>query len=977
MASRSWSFDGILQQPPIAGGGSLLALNVLRPWVTRDDGGASLAVNAPRYRSRQRLLCGAPRGWAQYESEGTNYYAYGGGLALDSTTPQCVVLIAGTSTLRVYAGSLNSGSLLHEKVIWDATAGRDDLLVGETNPTPPAEALNKCHNPRAFIVAHGAIIALCETTPKVVEPLTPYRLSVCVWQPLAGQSINRGWRFVTQIEDPLGSQLFRRRGSFFQSPGIRVLSASGGVATDLWIPFSDYTDNGGGSGLGPSEAGRHYLLRIMRTGVNQAWTVSASEIAEISLVSGSVPPSGQQARLHAHPPCLERLGTSGLRLICPAGDEWWNNRVIAKHLTTLSGDNWKSPSNWATLDAGQGGKSVGSPPNQTLGSVGNQFVGSAPPGSVALPLIAPLGHAVGVDEGGIALHKLGFAESATTTLDITRLYGVPPAGALRLLDLPVSNPPIRRNIPLNFNVFQILCRDPILGRDYIAPVFPGNVDLTGWTASTSWRPNRAVPRMLFSPDGLTWGQCWAHGHPEETPAMIFRNAAGQDAVVMGSNFNVGLGLRSIRLPAWVKKKPLAVGPGGTQLLLTTVPDPAGVGTGNSVTRVTTMPTGVPPPPCMGSVFSCLVPEGSSERRIGTWRLTDAVVPGGSTTKLKVRAWLYPLLADPSSGYPVPATLSLSVAVGNMNAAPTTPEPIGPSREQHSIPPIDVLGDSNGGWLPITIDSIAGNWVSDVGFAASVPSSSFPTGLRIRSIRLDTEPGESGPPPQVKNPCRFLIAFDSVLATTSGNVDYTGAALPVPAVANSSQPEVATISSFACGSTWTIGLAGEVPEESWDSTAESLPAELPLCTLWESASAFIEVLAMPTSGVVRFRWHTGQFVDLMPTAPSPAVQFSFLRGSPMLFAVSRSSASPANYRLALSVGGMHVATYASSTDLEAPAVSPTQVRYSNATQSQVAAMYWYGGSVDESVASTYASLTTMLEELTMVYDLPSIPEGPEA
>lgn len=90
------------------------------------------------------------------------------------------------------------------------------------------------------------------------------------------------------------------------------------------------------------------------------------------------------------------------------------------------------------------------------------------------------------------------------------------------------------------------------------------------------------------------------------------------------------------------------------------------------------------------------------------------------------------------------------------------------------------------------------------------------------------------------------------------------------------------------------------------------------------------------------------------------EFFFLRGSPILLAVTKSGS---NYTFFASVGGTEVAVRAET--LSGVSVSPSKVKFGNAAGVHPESMYWYGGNVDTSSAESCSNVSLSLHTLSFL------------
>ncbi|HEX2838942.1 MAG TPA: hypothetical protein VHN77_12540 [Phycisphaerales bacterium] len=90
------------------------------------------------------------------------------------------------------------------------------------------------------------------------------------------------------------------------------------------------------------------------------------------------------------------------------------------------------------------------------------------------------------------------------------------------------------------------------------------------------------------------------------------------------------------------------------------------------------------------------------------------------------------------------------------------------------------------------------------------------------------------------------------------------------------------------------------------------------------------------------------------------KFFFLRGSPILLAVTKSGS---NYTFFASVGGTEVSVRAET--LSGVSVSPSKVKFGNSAGVHPESMYWYGGKVDVNTAESSTSVSESLHTLSFL------------
>ncbi len=917
VGAQTFRFDGAFQAPP-----GTLTFDYARATPALDQTGVILPPDEPRFTRRPHLLCGAP----VVRSEVPPSSALGGaimaaaaGVGPDGSTPLLLAYAADPCRLILRRAGPDGVWVDVTQKDTSYPSGPNNLLRGEFADRN-AEGIR--YTPTtAFSICHGLVMAVCQVNVVSAGTWVRTRTAVCYWDMASPQS---GWRVV----DPgpsANTQLGLNRGSSFQMQGYTVLND--GPVLRAWFPFSDYVLNNQptvpGQPNASSDTGVFYLINATRPIVGQPWEVGALAPAYAPAPRVLTPATLTMGQ-HAHPPYLERFGVGGLRMVCPLGDSWPRNRVAVAYRNDEAYD--QGP--WAVYENMHG--SAGTEFDLSVG-LGNQFVGSAPVGTPDLPL----GHVVGSDETAVPLALCAPTTNPGDKLNFTRVYGQPTCSYNH------AYAPAR---VYGWNTFHVSSASPESGGPFVAQMLPGNQ--AGWLFDTT------VPRILFSHDGLTWGQAWA---PQDVQPWPPRIAGGR--VFLGSADRAhAYGVRSIPIPATFGGRPLVVGDGGMNLLRGGDANflvPQSVDAGN---RVMLIPRGqlarrgIVPPPAAGAVFECTMgatlPVGSG-RRVGTWQLTApaAMVPRypTATASAKVRAWIYPL---PWNGVAQPFASSFQgfFSLGRFDAS-SPANPLGGAREEFIVGAFQTVGDADGGWLPLTLDTDSSRWTNEPGFPPTVPSSKpFSLGLRIRS--------DANTP---VNQCAFLIAFESVQQGAESSYGVN------PAGVGAFDQDHASVSGFSCGAEWTIRLAGEVPDDAWDQTLESsqIAMLLSLCTLHEDDANHVQLIADPSARAIRIvqtsAGHKSEYV-LRPRGDLYGRErFCFLRGSPILLSVSQQGQK---LSVCVSVGGSTVAV----TELPNLGLRPRQIMFSDSNGLHPASMNWFGGRVDASQGMSSPAAASSLADL---------------
>lgn len=927
MAVRQFAFDeGFSQVPPTGG----LAFNFSRGVATVDPVGGGVLAGDARFHVETRLLCGAPDVRVDIPADGN----VGGlaspvaaGFSADGVTPLLAVFFGDPQNLVVY--SVGMGGTLTAYASSPSSASitfpPDSKVFGEDS---------------SFAICQGMLYRVCKVTN------VQARSTAIIWANLVPPSplpTTVVWQAPTNV--PADSQLGLNRGAAFQHTGYCVfpedIDANERISR-VWIPFADYVKNE----TPKSDIGRFFLATASR-GSSGPWTMEPTTLV-YETVARVTDPTLPDAGQHAHNAFVERFGEEGLRMVMAVGDFQTSNRVLS---ATCANEGDYDTVTW-TKQPNLHGEWMTSVSQPVCGD-GNQFVGSAALGKYT----EYAGRIIGSDEMIVPLSRLVVPESADDRYNFTRLYGGPTSSFNR----PQGGQP-------NFvwNTFFVMKPTTESSGPYVAWVCPGNQTGNGWNE------NDAARRVLFSPDGLHWGQAWAPNDGEANQPI----QTIADRIFMHSR--TGRGLRSIPVPAYRLFKPLLVGVGGTNLLSadadviggTIEPDADNV-TRNAVTlvdRATLDAAGVTKPPCLGRIFKC-VAGGFNGSRIGIFRLTQSNAINPVVSKLiKVRAWIYPLpWADEPTTFETATAncLGLAVALGRADAPGDAIATFAAAREQVVVGPLQTVGDSRG-WIPITFDTDAAQWRDEtvVGQPVNAPNGIFDLAIRLRT-------GLGGDPLPPRNPHAFLIAFDSVTTTAAG---VTTQAAPYPGyalapVATGATPaltsdEIATVTGFTCTSSWTIEVGGLLGDSGRDALLPPVHRQTPMyvCTLRQDVTRFIRLSLDMTTGAVVVTIQapsaTTSTISILPTPidDGPIDASYLLRGSPVLLAISRSGGS---YQIVVSVGGSSMGYGWVQTSAS---VNPTSIQFGDQSATRSEAMEWFGGRIDTTKASTGDELAASLQGL---------------
>jgi hypothetical protein len=470
--------------------------------------------------------------------------------------------------------------------------------------------------------------------------------------------------------------------------------------------------------------------------------------------------------------------------------------------------------------------------------------------------------------------------------------------------------------------FMLRSPTPERGGPYVARYSP--------RTNSATPPDDNAPRFLYSPDGDNWGQAWSYATSNARPALHGPH------IYMDSHSNSG-GIQRVGEPAWVTGKPLCVGPGGLQKLHAR---PIAIPSSHArISRLARDANGAVildgeplpiQPPTGGPVYHIWSSRYAASDYVGYVLPMSTNTGLGSqlgTDSVAARWWV--LGNDPSK------TGRLHLELVDHNA------PILTTRR--------AVFESVDRWLP------------------QVAIGEFPV-TEDRSLRLRLYDGPNNVPDQQD----LLVAFDLLIEGLAlpgypmQAIDQWQGTLPIL------PDEFAAIQGFNCSSEWTIFLAVEVPDDSWDSTVE-LPVDLPLFTIWGDEENYVEVFAELATDHVR-----AEIVRDGETATTLRVGSAYwLRGSSLLIALSDSD------------DGMGIRAYAAAAN-KSPmylygdnphgfsaslAVQPTEIRFhshhdtaSDGLAIHVTPLLWWGGEVRTDEGLNGPDMCRELETLGFLWRL---------
>jgi hypothetical protein len=224
-----------------------------------------------------------------------------------------------------------------------------------------------------------------------------------------------------------------------------------------------------------------------------------------------------------------------------------------------------------------------------------------------------------------------------------------------------------------------------------------------------------------------------------------------------------------------------------------------------------------------------------------------------------------------------------------------------------------------------------------------------------------------------SPCAFLLALDSLncdtaTATLGGPIDHPGIALRLD-TATLYSPELPKVTGFSCGTSWTMEVVGEIPDDASDHTVPlaSRPSldDRVLCSFTQDGVGSITAHMDVENHRIIFRvpGHSGD-VYVYPDSDH-GEDFYFTRGSAIFLGVTCSyySGSP-HYTCYASVG--HASVQHSDTVTSTTALQPNRIYFCGADGTPPEAMLWWGGRTNETTALTSDQVVSSWSGLSLLF-----------
>lgn len=979
---RYWSFNAGF----LASAG--LSFSFARGTAVRGPDGSLLGADAPRWQA-PALLCGAPQ-YTTLDSSSNTHHAAAGGLAADGVTPVFVHYWHNTDyVVDVYTGPAFVSTARARKSLLHTTgglggnkSGQQDLL--RASPGALGEQSDVVFIPRAFVVVHGLVLCLCRWDGWTGSAWQARGVAVCM---LVGSD----WELVSMFSARQAGQ--DRAAHWCMQQGFVLQSlAPGDLPTEVWIAGTDYRHNSGSGSTG----GLAWILRATRATASAPWRCEPAQV---------VWEEAGDNYTHAHTAAIVPYGASGLEVLISVGDYDTvagrggnNNRVVA--VTLADRANYLTPTPDAAASPTRTGAGVqgystyddrhGSDTDIVFtGAVyrendGGQrtlehadFAGYTHAGGTKMILIESGTGVAAVVGSGItgkaSANKLILSRDFNgASGDASDYAGLIPgrrgsqymaacpswkSGGRRLLvgsdegsaavcalDAPVDPAEAFTLSHLhgeltshskNALCFRVQGPEPWRRGPYVAHVTAGS--LTGWT--TTAPPSH----VLFSPDGDLWGQMAADGGA----VGPWSHCAWGDQLVLGASLSDTQRLRSTPLPAWVAMRPLALSCGGTNYAAaswTVSVSPVSQNTVAAMARASIpgLITGLTLPLPEGDADNAYRVRFADNQNCGILAVSanTADVPSSGTQRFRVRGQV--MVVPYKSGVPAHDNdrpyacagghLNLNIGHGNSGYTAFAYR----MTNAVNLP----MADCAGKWMPFLLSANVAdtNGSSPTAWTGGTPPN--PMSMALRIWASNTYPDEMD----------VLVVIDSV-QSESGDFEIPELPLDIGSGATVTNGEQAAVSGLGCGADWTVVLAGMVPRSAWDHWGLLLPSTSVLCTLWESGSSSLRILADPANSRLTVTDGTN---SVHVTAPAGQA-FTFRRRAPLLIAMSKTGTT---LTVRASVGGAAVGS-ASGTIAD---VRPGEWRGGDASKANVRPAWWFGGMVDPAAALTAAEMDYALRSL---------------
>ncbi|GMV25715.1 MAG: hypothetical protein AMXMBFR58_17460 [Phycisphaerae bacterium] len=637
--------------------------------------------------------------------------------------------------------------------------------------------------PVSGVVCHGMIVLQCNVAVPGPEGWVSNRIgfATCRVADLAGPR-NLWWRRHSLSDALSPHPTGVGLGAFWSMPSWWSMERDGTPPTQAWIAACDY------HAAPAKDGGSFFLFPIHRSGPAAAdWTAAPV----IELPGRWNDPTN---RSHAHAIGLTRYMDRGILALGSRGDGTGNAAVYTWTIDDQDDYDTGSTSvpdsdNWRLAGpAWNGPVVVNGTIDPSLADIqqrnkGNQFIGLCP----------------GPTPGTFLCGSDEVSETLWITSDLSQpgapLRFTTPYRLAQTLPLPGTgnDGPWR-----HYLCFHVRTPTPnALGGPYIGQLSPSQNDMDGWSNQ----------RVIYSPDGEQWCQVWNHYENVQAPVWL---AAGR--IWTGSyGKHGGAGIRSIAVPDTILARPLTIAPGGRNAAAAS-PHWSDVGVGVSVVANGVLPPGAEPPPSVGPwyrVENRPPTPVSGSPNLGTYRLATGIP--AQTREISVRLWMR---------QDTPQESSLADTLLTMARLRTSDSTGSPASIRSSSNSASIEISSSGQWIPVVLTTDLSTWSDSHNWGSG--------GGNLDLVLTNAW--------NLAAPASFYMAVESVSWEASPPyLSQVDADLP---------HERAEISGFSMPDSWTVFIAGKMPDASWDSSRTvNEPDDRPIFSvISQTGLSWVDVLA---------------------------------------------------------------------------------------------------------------------------------------
>ncbi len=624
-----------------------------------------------------------------------------------------------------------------------------------------------------------------------------------------------------------------------------------------------------------ANGGRAYLFRATRPATGSPWTIEPTVVVHSTDAS-----PGE----HFHTAAALPFGQGGIRFLVAIGDGQTHSRIAS---LTRQDRNYTDPSGWHLQEDYHGRAGQGSDP----GVSGNQFVGCAP---------GPFGTLL-----------------AGSDLNSEQIVSLDPGSSTTGHPLQSSVAGLGRADFLLSRVLNIRTPTPEREGPYVASYEGGD---NGHPFGSD--------RVLYSSNAMSWTQVLA-------PRFATTNQAIHGGHIYLDSLREQGGVRRVRIPEIIVRRPLEIGPGGFQRAgnASIVAQPwAGITplqrSIDGLWLLDGQPL-IPQPPATGPVYRLTASRFAPESTVGR------IFPCGSATDVGDRIGS--------------SALQLRVWVRNQSLSANADPSLG---WDDGVPPVE-------NWRTPSVTSVE-SWIPTTFIGNLDFDDTQSPFLEVYSSSTSSAAEELD----------MLLAIDSVIE----GVGFPGYPLPQdgssPPVGASFPDEIASISGFQASGAWTATIGAQLPENGWDGTVDTTQA-WPIATIFADSRNFVELIAdsedPDDSRLLARVVRDDQEVKTLRSGP-----VVWHRGSPVLVSVA-DAGDGQGVRISAGVAGNPVEEMVPAGGPGGSlAAAPIEIRFGShhgtsgdGHQVHVAPMLWWGGEVLESTALTEAQRAESLECLAFL------------